>query len=142
MQKSVHKLHGMLRKNGFDKSAFRIVSAVMVSLKRESKVRDPHGAFFSALENIDQSVHLMKFRKRTGPPIIMPIPLSRERSRDIAISSLVTAAQNASSSERLSERLLKEINDASMLRGTAHMQREESLRLAVANRSNSKRSSK
>lgn len=142
MHVSVKKLHGMLRHKGLNKTAYRVVSAVMVSLKQESNVKDPHVTFRSALENVDQSVDLVKIRKRNGPPLIVPVPISRERSRDIAVSSLVAAARNFKSSERLSEKLLREINDASNMQGTAYRQKEELLRLAIANRSNSKLSSK
>ena len=100
----------------------------------EAKRRDqgPLETFHSALENVAPAIEV-KSRRVGGATYQVPMEVRTERRRALAIRWLVTAARNRGENN-MTEKLAGELLDASNNRGTAVKKREDTHKMAEANR--------
>ena len=100
----------------------------------EAKRRDvgPLEAFHSALENVSPSVEV-KSRRVGGATYQVPMEVRPERRRALAIRWIVTAARSRGENT-MTEKLAGELLDASSNRGSAVKKREDTHKMAEANR--------
>ena len=99
----------------------------------ESKVRsDPLAVFRQALENVAPAVEV-RSRRVGGATYQVPVEVRPERAQALAIRWLITAARSRSE-KTMSGRLSGELMDASQNRGNAVKKREDTHRMAEANR--------
>lgn len=99
----------------------------------EDKARsEPVKVFHDALENIKPSVEV-RSRRVGGATYQVPVEVRIERRQALAIRWLVTASRSRNENT-MRERLAGELLDASNGRGTAVKKREDTHRMAEANR--------
>ncbi|MBL4870204.1 MAG: 30S ribosomal protein S7 [Robiginitomaculum sp.] len=99
----------------------------------ESKAKsDPIAMFHDALENIKPTVEV-RSRRVGGATYQVPVEVRIERRQALAIRWLVTASRNRNENT-MRERLAAELMDASSNRGSAVKKREDTHRMAEANR--------
>jgi small subunit ribosomal protein S7 len=99
----------------------------------EAKTRkDPLGVFHDALANVKPGIEV-RSRRVGGATYQVPVEVRPERSQALAIRWLIGAARNRSE-HTMAARLSGELVDASNNRGTAVKKREDSHRMAEANR--------
>jgi small subunit ribosomal protein S7 len=100
----------------------------------EAKRRDvgPLEAFHSALENVAPSVEV-RSRRVGGATYQVPSEVRPERRRALAIRWLVSAARSRGENT-MTEKLAGELLDASNNRGAAVKKREDTHKMAEANR--------
>jgi small subunit ribosomal protein S7 len=99
----------------------------------ESKLkRPPIDAFREALDNVKPSLEV-RSRRVGGATYQVPVEVRPERAQALAIRWLITAARNRSETT-MSARLSGELLDAANNRGNAVKKREDTHRMADANR--------
>ena len=100
----------------------------------EAKRRDigPLEAFHAALENVAPQIEV-KSRRVGGATYQVPMEVRPDRRRALAIRWLVTAARKRGENT-MTEKLAGELLDASNNRGTAVKKREDTHKMAEANR--------
>jgi len=111
--------------------AERIVYNAMNRVEDKIK-RAPIEVFHEALDNIKPSVEV-RSRRVGGATYQVPVEVRVERRQALAIRWLVTASRNRNENT-MRERLAGELLDASNNRGTAVKKREDTHRMAEANR--------
>ena len=94
--------------------------------------KDPIGVFHEALNNVKPGIEV-RSRRVGGATYQVPVEVRTERSQALAIRWLITAAR-ARSEKTMSGRLSGELMDASQNRGNAVKKREDTHRMAEANR--------
>ncbi len=94
--------------------------------------RDPVGVFHDALANVKPGIEV-RSRRVGGATYQVPVEVRPERSQALAIRWLIGAARNRSE-HTMAARLSGELVDAANNRGTAVKKREDSHRMAEANR--------
>ncbi|MGH6986842.1 MAG: 30S ribosomal protein S7 [Caulobacteraceae bacterium] len=100
----------------------------------ETKRRDlgPLETFHSALDNVAPSVEV-RSRRVGGATYQVPVEVRVERRQALAIRWLVSAARNRGENN-MTEKLAGELLDASNNRGAAVKKREDTHKMAEANR--------
>ena len=100
----------------------------------EAKRRDigPLEAFHAALDNVAPSVEV-RSRRVGGATYQVPVEVRPERRRALAIRWMVTAARGRGENRR-TEKLAGELLDAANNRGSAVKKREDTHKMAEANR--------
>ncbi|MBC8158018.1 MAG: 30S ribosomal protein S7, partial [Alphaproteobacteria bacterium] len=99
----------------------------------ESKTgQDPLKVFHEAIENVKPSVEV-RSRRVGGATYQVPIEVRSARRQTLAIRWLVDLSRNRSENT-MTERLSGELLDASANRGTAVKKREDTHRMAEANK--------
>ena len=99
----------------------------------EEKMRqEPLGVFHQALENVAPAVEV-RSRRVGGATYQVPVEVRMERRQALAIRWLITAARGRNENTMV-ERLSGELMDAASNRGTAVKKREDTHRMAEANR--------
>jgi small subunit ribosomal protein S7 len=100
----------------------------------ESRRKDipPLETFHTALDNVAPSVEV-RSRRVGGATYQVPVEVRPERRRALAIRWLVTAARKRGENT-MTEKLAGELLDASSNRGTAVKKREDTHKMAEANR--------
>ncbi|MEN3931751.1 30S ribosomal protein S7 [Microvirga sp. W0021] len=99
----------------------------------ESRVKsDPLEVFKQALENVAPTIEV-RSRRVGGATYQVPVEVRAERRQALAIRWLIQAARNRSD-KTMVERLSAELLDASNSRGSAVKKREDTHRMAEANR--------
>ena len=99
----------------------------------ESKAKaDPLGVFHQALDNVMPSVEV-RSRRVGGATYQVPVEVRSERKQALAIRWLIAAARNRNE-RTMTDRLSGELLDAFNNRGTAVKKREDTHRMAEANR--------
>ena len=99
----------------------------------ESRSRqDPVGVFHQALENVMPQIEV-RSRRVGGATYQVPVEVRVERRQALAIRWLITAARGRNE-RTMVERLSGELLDASNNRGNAVKKREDTHRMAEANR--------
>ena len=93
---------------------------------------DPIQLFHSALENVMPAVEV-RSRRVGGATYQVPVEVRTERRQALAIRWLITAAR-ARNENTMEERLSGELLDAANNRGTAVKKREDTHKMAEANR--------
>jgi small subunit ribosomal protein S7 len=109
-------------------------SIVYGALERvQSKLkRAPIEAFHEALENVKPSVEV-RSRRVGGATYQVPVEVRTERREALAIRWLIIAARKRNENT-MEERLAAELADAVQNRGTAVKKREDTHKMAEANR--------
>jgi small subunit ribosomal protein S7 len=99
----------------------------------EGKVRqDPLNVFHAALENVAPAIEV-RSRRVGGATYQVPVDVRPERRQALAIRWLLTAARGRNE-KTMTERLSAELLDAANNRGNAVKKREDTHRMAEANR--------
>jgi small subunit ribosomal protein S7 len=94
--------------------------------------RDPLRIFHDALNNVKPGIEV-RSRRVGGATYQVPVEVRPERAQALAIRWLITAARNRSE-HTMAARLSGELLDAANNRGTAVKKREDTHRMAEANR--------
>ena len=99
----------------------------------ESKTKQaPLTVFQQALDNVMPSIEV-RSRRVGGATYQVPVEVRPERSQALAIRWLITASR-ARSERTMMERLSNELMDAAQQRGSAIKKREDTHRMAEANK--------
>jgi len=117
--------------DGKKSTAESIVYGALETVETRAK-RDPLGVFHDALTNIRPGIEV-RSRRVGGATYQVPVEVRPERSQALAIRWLITAAR-ARSEHTMSARLSGELMDAANNRGNAVKKREDTHRMAEANR--------
>ena len=115
------------KKSVAESIVYNALDRVQTRLKRE-----PLEAFHEALDNVKPSVEV-RSRRVGGATYQVPVEVRTERREALAIRWLITAARNRSETT-MAARLSGELLDASNNRGNAVKKREDTHRMAEANR--------
>lgn len=94
--------------------------------------RDPVELFHEALDNVKPSLEV-RSRRVGGATYQVPVEVRPERRQALAIRWIIQTAQKRSE-KTMTERLAGELLDAANGRGAAFKKREDTLRMAEANR--------
>jgi len=94
--------------------------------------QEPVGIFHQALENVAPHVEV-RSRRVGGATYQVPVDVRPERRQALAIRWLITAARKRNETTMI-ERLSGELMDAANNRGTAVKKREDTHKMAEANR--------
>ena len=107
-----------------------VYSALEVVEQRAKK--DPLAVFHEALNNIKPGIEV-RSRRVGGATYQVPVEVRAERAQALAIRWLISAARSRSE-KTMAGRLSGELMDASQNRGNAVKKREDTHRMAEANR--------
>jgi small subunit ribosomal protein S7 len=108
-----------------------IVYTAMETVESRAK-REPIGVFHDALNNVKPGIEV-RSRRVGGATYQVPVEVRAERSQALAIRWLIAAARNRSETT-MAARLSGELMDAANNRGNAVKKREDTHRMAEANR--------
>jgi len=108
-----------------------IVYSAMETVETRAK-KDPLAVFHEALNNIKPGIEV-RSRRVGGATYQVPVEVRPERAQALAIRWLISAARSRSENT-MSARLSGELLDASNNRGNAVKKREDTHRMAEANR--------
>lgn len=117
--------------DGKKATAEGIVYTALETVEARSK-KDPIGVFHDALNNVKPGIEV-RSRRVGGATYQVPVEVRAERAQALAIRWLISAARNRSENT-MSARLSGELLDASNNRGNAVKKREDTHRMAEANR--------
>ena len=127
----VSKFMNSIMKEGKKSVAENIVYGAMERMQSRAK-SDPIQLFHSALENVMPAVEV-RSRRVGGATYQVPVEVRPERRQALAIRWLITAARSRNENT-MEERLSGELLDAANNRGTAVKKREDTHKMAEANR--------
>lgn len=125
------KFMNQIMRDGKKSTAERIVYGALDLVEDRAK-RDPIDVFKDALEAIAPSVEV-RSRRVGGATYQVPVEVRPERRQALAIRWLAAAAKSRNENT-MRERLAGELMDASQGRGTAVKKREDTHKMAEANR--------
>ena len=108
-----------------------IVYGAFENIESRAK-KDPLGIFHDALNNVKPGIEV-RSRRVGGATYQVPVEVRLERAQALAIRWLVNAARNRGENT-MTEKLAAELLDASNNRGTAVKKREDTHKMAEANR--------
>ena len=111
--------------------AERIVYSAMDRVEEKIK-RSPLEVFHEALDNIQPSVEV-RSRRVGGATYQVPVEVRPSRRQTLAIRWIIDTARKRSE-KTMVDRLAGELMDAAQSRGAAFKKREDTLRMAEANR--------
>ncbi len=117
--------------DGKKSAAEGIVYGAFERIEDKAK-QDPLGVFHQALENVSPAIEV-RSRRVGGATYQVPVEVRAERRQALAIRWLITAARNRNETTMV-DRLSGELMDAANNRGTAVKKREDTHRMAEANR--------
>lgn len=127
----VSKFMNAVMYDGKKSVAERIVYGAFDAVHEKSR-QDAVATFHQALENISPHVEV-RSRRVGGATYQVPVDVRPERRQALAIRWLITAARNRNETTMV-DRLSGELMDAANNRGTAVKKREDTHRMAEANR--------
>ena len=125
------KFMNNLMMDGKKSIAESIVYGAMETMETRAK-SDPIQLFHDALNNVKPQIEV-RSRRVGGATYQVPVEVRPERAQALAIRWLITAARNRSETT-MSARLSAELLDAANNRGNAVKKREDTHRMADANR--------
>jgi len=125
------KFMNSLMYEGKKSSAERIVYAALEKIESKAK-RDAIQMFHEALDNVKPAIEV-RSRRVGGATYQVPVEVRMERRQALAIRWIITAARGRNENT-MEERLSGELLDAANNRGTAVKKREDTHRMAEANR--------
>ena len=117
--------------DGKKSAAEKIVYGAMDKVEERMK-RPPVDLFHEALENVTPAVEV-RSRRVGGATYQVPVEVRPDRKNALAMRWLIAAARNRNESTMV-DRLSGEIMDAAQNRGTAVKKREDTHKMADANR--------
>ncbi|MBZ0227335.1 MAG: 30S ribosomal protein S7 [Bauldia sp.] len=127
----VTKFMNSVMSHGKKSAAERIVYGAFEIIESKSK-QDPLGVFRSALDNVMPQIEV-RSRRVGGATYQVPVEVRMDRRQALAIRWLLTAARGRNE-KTMTEKLSGELLDASNNRGNAVKKREDTHRMAEANR--------
>jgi small subunit ribosomal protein S7 len=127
----VAKFMNSIMYEGKKSVAESIVYGAFDQIEQKAK-SDPLGVFKQALENVAPAIEV-RSRRVGGATYQVPVEVRTERRQALAIRWLIAAAR-ARNDKTMVERLSAELLDASNNRGNAVKKREDTHRMAEANR--------
>jgi small subunit ribosomal protein S7 len=127
----VTKFMNSVMYEGKKSTAERIVYGAFDIIEGKMK-GDPLAVFKSALENVAPAIEV-RSRRVGGATYQVPVEVRTERRQALAIRWLITAARGRND-KTMVERLSAELMDAANNRGNAVKKREDTHRMAEANR--------
>ena len=123
----------VLMYDGKKSVAENIVYGAMDTLKRKGGANsDPLRLFHEAMENVKPAIEV-RSRRVGGATYQVPVEVRPERRQALAIRWLIEAARKRGENT-MEERLSSELMDAANNRGTAVKKREDTHRMAEANK--------
>ena len=128
---TLSKFMNNLMLDGKKSVAESIVYGAMETMEARAK-SDPIQLFHDALTNVKPQIEV-RSRRVGGATYQVPVEVRPERAQALAIRWLITAARNRSETT-MAARLSGELLDASNNRGNAVKKREDTHRMADANR--------
>lgn len=108
-----------------------IVYGALDTIEARAK-REPLGVFHDALNNVKPGIEV-RSRRVGGATYQVPVEVRPERAQALAIRWLISSARNRSENT-MAARLSGELMDAANNRGNAVKKREDTHRMAEANR--------
>ena len=127
----VSKFMNSIMKEGKKSVAERIVYGALDRMQTRAK-SDPIQLFHAALDNVMPAVEV-RSRRVGGATYQVPVEVRNERRQALAIRWLITAARGRNENT-MEERLSGELLDAANNRGSAVKKREDTHKMAEANR--------
>ena len=127
----VTKFMNSIMYEGKKSTAEGIVYGAFDTIETRAK-RDPLGVFHDALNNVKPGIEV-RSRRVGGATYQVPVEVRPERAQALAIRWLIGAARSRSENT-MSARLSGELMDAANNRGNAVKKREDTHRMAEANR--------
>jgi small subunit ribosomal protein S7 len=127
----VSKFMNSIMREGKKSVAENIVYGALDRMQSRAK-SDPIQMFHSALENVMPAVEV-RSRRVGGATYQVPVEVRPERRQALAIRWLIAAARSRNENT-MEERLSGELLDAANNRGTAVKKREDTHKMAEANR--------
>jgi small subunit ribosomal protein S7 len=127
----VTKFMNAIMYDGKKSVAETIVYGALDQLQAKTK-QEPVAVFHQALDNVAPHVEV-RSRRVGGATYQVPVDVRPERRQALAIRWLITAARNRNESTMV-DRLSGELLDAANNRGTAVKKREDTHKMAEANR--------
>ena len=127
----ITKFMNAVMKQGKKSVAERIVYGALERMETKGK-SDPVAMFHSALDNVMPAVEV-RSRRVGGATYQVPVEVRTERRQALAIRWIIIAAR-ARNENTMVERLSGELMDAASNRGTAVKKREDTHKMADANR--------
>jgi small subunit ribosomal protein S7 len=127
----VSKFMNSIMKQGKKSVAERIVYGALDKMQAKAK-SNPIQLFHQALENVMPAVEVRSHRVG-GATYQVPVEVRNERRQALAIRWLIAAARGRNENT-MEERLSGELLDAANNRGTAVKKREDTHKMAEANR--------
>jgi small subunit ribosomal protein S7 len=127
----VSKFMNSIMKQGKKSVAERIVYGALDKMQAKAK-SNPIQLFHQALENVMPAVEV-RSRRVGGATYQVPVEVRNERRQALAIRWLIAAARGRNENT-MEERLSGELLDAANNRGTAVKKREDTHKMAEANR--------
>lgn len=127
----VTKFMNSIMYEGKKSTAERIVYGAFDIIESKTK-SEPLGVFKSALENVAPAIEV-RSRRVGGATYQVPVEVRTERRQALAIRWLISAARGRND-KTMVERLSAELMDAANNRGNAVKKREDTHRMAEANR--------
>jgi len=131
VDETLAKFVNMIMKDGKKSTAEKIVYGALEQMK-EKGMNDPLEAFSTALENISPRVEV-KSRRVGGATYQVPVEVRATRRTALAMRWLVDAARKRGE-KTMGLRIAGELQDAYEDRGTAVKKKEDTHRMAEANR--------
>ncbi len=125
------KFMNSIMKHGKKSAAERIVYGAFDQMEAKAK-QNPVEMFHQALENVMPTLEV-RSRRVGGATYQVPIEVRTERRQALAIRWIIIAARGRGENTMV-ERLSGELMDAANNRGTAVKKREDTHRMAEANR--------
>ena len=125
------KFMNNLMLDGKKSTAERIVYGALDTVETKAKA-DPVQLFHDALNNVKPQIEV-RSRRVGGATYQVPVEVRPERAQALAIRWLINAARNRSETT-MAARLSAELLDAANNRGSAVKKREDTHRMADANR--------
>ena len=127
----VTKFMNAVMYDGKKSAAETIVYGALEQVQSRSR-QEPVTVFHQAIENVAPHVEV-RSRRVGGATYQVPVDVRPERRQALAIRWLITAARNRNESTMV-DRLSGELMDAANNRGTAVKKREDTHKMAEANR--------
>ena len=127
----VSKFMNSIMKQGKKSVAERIVYGALDTMQAKAR-SNPIQLFHQALENVMPAVEV-RSRRVGGAAYQVPVEVRNERRQALAIRWLIAAARGRNENT-MEERLSGELLDAANNRGTAVKKREDTHKMAEANR--------
>ena len=127
----VTKFMNAVMYDGKKSVAETIVYGALDQVKAKTR-QEPVAVFHQALDNVAPHVEV-RSRRVGGATYQVPVDVRPERRQALAIRWLITAARNRNESTMV-DRLSGELMDAANNRGTAVKKREDTHKMAEANR--------
>ena len=125
------KFMNCLMYDGKKSAGEQIVYGALTSIEQRAK-SDPVKLFHAALDNVAPAIEV-RSRRVGGATYQVPVDVRAERRQALAIRWIISAAR-ARNEHTMEERLSGELLDAANNRGTAVKKREDTHKMAEANR--------